>query len=394
MKQVKKVFSVMLVLVMALGLLAGCNDKPADNKPNSGNGGDTAVDTTWYKDSETTFTLTKANQLMGLAELAKTKNFEGKTIKLGADIELNEYSEAILAKWQLGTVLPKNVWTPLGNVDLPFAGIIDGQGYKISGLFVSGAEDGTGFIGTAASTVELKNVKFVNGYIKNTKNKTGIIGAGAGAKVENVYTNLLIESYGNFIGGIIGYYQGAYQQTSEGSAEQWAKGQIIVNNCWFDGTLTTGGYAIGGCVGGQEARSKFVCTNFLSTGTINANVEAEYARAGGIFGWLNWSAEYDIQNCVSTTTVKAAYTGLDAMVGALIGDLGANGLKVTNSYGIGKKVIGRDQKNLGLDSQGILKTADEMKALDIATALPKLEGETASPWEKVDGSAPVLKGLK
>ena len=387
MKQVKKVLSVMLVLVMALGLFTACGEKkePATEKK---------VDTSWYKDSETTFTLTKANQLMGLAELAKEKNFEGKTIKLGADIELNAYDEAILAKWQLGTVQPDNVWTPLGNVDLPFAGIIDGQGHKISGLYVSGAEDGTGFIGTGASTVELKNIKFVNGYIKNTMNKTGIIGSGMGAKVENVYTNLFIESFGNFLGGIVGHYSGGYQQTAEGTADKWAKNPVYISNCWFDGTLSTGGYAIGGFIGGQDARSKCDIINCLSTGTIKANLEDWYARVGGFFGWMNWSAEYNIVNCVSTTTIVSPYTGSDIAAGALIGDLGAGGLTVTNSYGIGKKVIGKDQKNLGLDDKGILKTEDEMKALDIATALPKLEGETASPWEKVDGSAPVLKGLK
>ena len=394
MKQVKKVLSVMLVLVMALGLFTGCegNQEPSGNTPG---GTEAKVDTSWYKDSETTFTLTKANQLMGLAELAKTKNFEGKTIKLGADIELNEYSEAILAKWQLGTVVPDNAWTPLGNADLPFAGIIDGQGYKISGLFVSGAENGTGFIGVAANTVELKNVKFVNGYIKNTKDRTGLIGeAGASIKVENVYTNLLMESYGNFLGGIIGYYTGGYSAVAEGQAEKWAKGTITINNCWFDGTQSTGGYANGGCIGGQDARSKCVITNFLATGTIESTREDEYARAGGVFGWMNWSAEYELTNCVAMPTFKTACTGALNFIGALIGDLGATGLTVTNSYGVYKTVIGKDQKNLGLDSQGILKTADEMKALDIATALPKLEGETASPWEKAEGSAPVLKGLK
>ena len=393
MKQVKKVLSVMLVLVMALGLFTACGDKPSDGGTTGGK--EVKVDTTWYKDSETTFTLTKANQLMGLAELAKTKNFEGKTIKLGADIELNAYDEAILAKWQLGSVQPDNVWTPLGNADIPFAGIIDGQGYKISGLYVSGAEDGTGFIGTAANSVELKNVKFVNGYIKNTQNKTGLIGAaGASIKVENVYTNLLVESYGNFLGGIIGYYKGGYSAVAEGTADKWAKGTIVINNCWFDGKQSTGGYANGGCIGGQESRSKCVITNFLSTGTIASTREDEYARAGGVFGWMNWSAEYVLTNCVSTATFETACTGSLNYIGALIGDLGASGLTVTNSYGVYKTVIGKDQKSLGLDAKGILKTADEMKALDIATALPKLEGETASPWEKAEGATPVLKGLK
>ena len=375
----------MLVLVMALGLFAGC-EKKAEPK----------VDTSWYKDSATTFTLKKANQLMGLAELAKTKNFEGKTIKLGANIKLNDYSEAILAKWQLGTVVPENAWTPLGNADLPFAGNFDGQGYTISGLYVSGAEDGTGFIGIAAKGIEFKNVKFVDGYIKNTKNSTGLIGSGTNCiTVENVYTNLLVESYGNFVGGIIGYYKGGYSAVADGDAANWVDGHVKFINCWFDGTLSTGGYAIGGIVGGQDARSKCEIYNCLSTGTIKSLLEeGNHCRAGAIFGWLNWSAKYFLTNCVAAATIETGYKGSDVMAGALIGDIGASGLTISNCYGVGKTVIGRDQKGYGLDDDGILKTLDEIKALDITTALPKMEGETASPWEAVAGSTPVLKNLK
>ena len=385
MKQVKKVLSVMLVLVMALGLFTGCQPKK-----------EKAVDTSWYKDSETTFTLKKANQLMGLAELAKTKDFAGKTIKLGADIKLNDVNAATMAKWQLGTVQPKNVWTPLGNVDLPFAGIIDGQGHKVSGLYVSWAEDGAGFIGVATSAVELKNIKFVDGMIKNTKNKTGLIGTGVVAKIENVYTNLYVEGSGNFVGGLLGHYTGAFTVQADGVAANWANSYIQILNSWFDGTVSSAGYAKAGFIGGQDARAKVDMINCLATGTINSTREDNYARAGAFFGWMNYSAEYNLVNCVSTAVINSTYTGTDIpdYVGALIGDLGANGLKITNCYGVGKTVIGKDQKNLGLDDDGILKTLDEIKALDVATALPKLEGETASPWQAVQGSTPVLKGLK
>ena len=46
--------------------------------------------TQWYNDSETEFVLTTAGELKGLATLTKTHDFSGKTIKLGADITLNE----------------------------------------------------------------------------------------------------------------------------------------------------------------------------------------------------------------------------------------------------------------------------------------------------------------
>lgn len=399
MKKFKKFLSLALVLTMALGLLAGCNNSSGNGDNDQGGGEkEVKVDTSWYKDAEPTFTLTKANQLMGLAELAKTKNFEGKTIKLGADIELNEYDATLLAKWQLGTVQPANVWTPLGTADLPFAGTFDGQGYKISGLYVNVAEEGAGFIGVGAD-VQLLNTKFVNGYIKSTKNKTGLIGTTTGAKVENVYTNLVVESYGNGVGGIIGWFIGGYtekEHESVGEADGWTKNPIVVNNCWFDGVVGTGGYALGGCIGGQNNRSRVIISNFLSTGTIKANIEEYYSRAGGIFGWMNWEADYQILNSLSVATIEAAYKGGDAYIGAVIGDYGAQpaGPTITNSYAVGKTVIGKDQRNLGLNAKGILKTEDELKAATIETLFPKLTGETESPWQAVEGSTPILKGMK
>lgn len=389
MKQVKKVLSVMLVLVMALGLLAGCK-KPAPEKK---------VDTSWYKDSETTFTLTKANQLMGLAELAKEKDFAGKTIKLGADIKLNDYSEEILSKWRLGTTQPDNIWTPLGNADLPFAGIIDGQGHKISGLYVNGAEKGTGFIGTASYDVELTNIKFVDGYIMNTQVGTGIIGYGIVKKIENVYTNLFVESYGNGVGGFVGAYKGSYSDIAAAEAEGWVKSYMKINNCWFDGTISGGGYAIGGAVGLTDGgRGRTDVTNFLSTGKIITLREDEYARASAVFGWVNNSARYEFKNCLSLATIESAFTGSNNMVGTVMGNLGANPLYIviTNCYGVGDKVCGLANSSGAsfVAPEGLLKTIDEIKALDIATALPKLEGEEASPWEAVSGSTPVLKSLK
>lgn len=55
---------------------------------------DGAVDISWYNDTDREFTLTNPAQLAGLAKLVKEKvTFEGKTIRLGADIYLLRYEE-------------------------------------------------------------------------------------------------------------------------------------------------------------------------------------------------------------------------------------------------------------------------------------------------------------
>ena len=48
------------------------------------------IDTSWYVSTLKEFTLTTAAQLFGFAELSRTIDFKGVTIKLGADIVCNE----------------------------------------------------------------------------------------------------------------------------------------------------------------------------------------------------------------------------------------------------------------------------------------------------------------
>lgn len=394
MNILKQILQTIRIFVMIISLLMGCD---VEIKSPIGNleieGIDVQADTSWYRDWKKTFTLTKASQLMGLSELAQEKDFKGKTIKLGADIALNPADKMEVEKWKQGTEKPSNRWMPLGTTHLPFAGKIDGQGHTISGLFVVGEDEGTGFIGVAATTVELEDIRFVDGYIMSSSDYTGLIGKGLVKRIENVYSNLVIEGMGFGTGGFVGWYEGGYTNKETGDAEKWKHSCMRINNCWFDGEIISTGVAVGGCVGGQEHRARVDITNFLATGKITSKRWDEYGRAGAIFGWMNYSAKYNLTNCISTVKVESDYTGGGNMVGALIGDLGANGLTITNCYGIGTKVAGRNQKGYSL-GDGILKTIDEIKALDVDKALPKLPGEIVSPWRAKKNSAPVLRGLK
>lgn len=56
---------------------------------------DGAVDLSWYNGTDTEFTITTPAQLAGVAELvnSNTTDFDGKTIRLGADISLLRYEE-------------------------------------------------------------------------------------------------------------------------------------------------------------------------------------------------------------------------------------------------------------------------------------------------------------
>lgn len=56
---------------------------------------DGAVDLSWYNGTDTEFTIITARQLAGVAEPvnSNTTDFDGKTIRLGADISLLRYEE-------------------------------------------------------------------------------------------------------------------------------------------------------------------------------------------------------------------------------------------------------------------------------------------------------------
>ncbi len=79
----------------------------------------------WYDENGKEFTLTTADQLFEFAKLSVFYNFEGQTIKLGADIVVNEGNAA---DW--GTQIPDRMWDGVAK----FAGTFDGQGHTISGI--------------------------------------------------------------------------------------------------------------------------------------------------------------------------------------------------------------------------------------------------------------------
>ena len=90
---------------------------------------DGSADTSWYKSNQNTFTLTTAEQLAGLASLVNSGNtFDGKTINLGADLDLSGH------EWTSIGYLKQSTFFDRTEVLRPFKGTFNGAGYTISGL--------------------------------------------------------------------------------------------------------------------------------------------------------------------------------------------------------------------------------------------------------------------
>ena len=336
------------------------------------------VDTSWYTGNASTYTLTTAPQLMGLAELAKTNSFAGVTIKLGADITLNEVDATTLAAWKAGTTTPSRVWTPIGNATTPFAGTFDGQGNSIIGLYLNATSDAAGLFGTTAATAVIKDFELIDSYMKSTKAYLGMIGEGAFVKIENVYTNAIMYTEGNYVGGFIGRVMGA-------------GAEMHISNCWFAGEIiqTVGNVgAVGGFVG-QTAQSTsgdrpiLAFQNCLNTGSLSG-----YNRVGGFIGWHSYGnkqTDNTFDNCLMVGSVTSDNSS--ANKGMFIGHADTSGkTRITNSYTTGDVVAQGGSVSAITYSQDVFKTATELQNAGVATLFP-----SSTAWKDVSGSTPVLK---
>ena len=163
------------------------------------------ADISWYNSEANYFELTTATQLAGLAQLVneKTDNFAGKTISLGADIDLTGHN-----------------FTPIGGLDKEnaFEGVFDGQGHTILGLTENGWELGYyygqtagmglfGWIGDAT----IKNVNIDDAEVSMEAVVMGVVaGYAAGdCTFENItVSNTQIANYNWDTGGIVGQVYG------------------------------------------------------------------------------------------------------------------------------------------------------------------------------------------
>ena len=196
-------------------------------------------------------------------------------------------------------------WVPLGSQSKPFTGTLDGCGYVIRNLTITG---------------------------RNGRNDFGLFGAARNAQIfdlglENVNIKVNSDSQGSTtasnVGGLVGY------------ATSTAGGATVLVNCYVTGTVSfnssgeSAGY-VGGLVGRAETN------RYSSTYGSSVMVSASYNRAkvtgsgyscavdaGGLVGYAHSKDEYGrlgMQYCFNTGAVTAyastAYTTAGGLVGS------------------------------------------------------------------------------
>lgn len=222
----------------------------------------------------------------------------------------------------------ENQWTPIGTDASRFAGVIDGNGYTIEGLYIDSENEGLGLIGycdgavvknltvegtiiglsnqhNAAIAACAYNSIFTNcsttaaTTISALKNTAAIAGYANGVTIDNC-TNYASIKGGKYTGGMAGYVSASAATTITNSTN---------NGILTDGNQTedTSDY-MGGIAGYlQNSSSKIEgCTN--NAGVICSTIE----YVGGIVGANAYGA---INNCTNKASVEG-----DEHVGGICGE--------------------------------------------------------------------------
>ena len=213
-----------------------------------------------------------------------TNSAWGSIFKQTADIDASSTSN-----WAAGAG-----FAPIGNFSTTFTGLYDGQGYKITGLFINRSTKYNGLFGFVSGGT-IKNVKLESVNITGGDNYAGgLIGY---LYISSNATNCC--STGNvsgtfYVGGLIGY-----QDASSAT-----------NGCYSSGSVTGSEGLVGGLMGGSGSTS--TTKNCYSTATVTGTNGA--FSLGGLMGAENSSAD---TNCYSTGVVTGTSGSFN--IGGLIG---------------------------------------------------------------------------
>ena len=230
--------------------------------PSTWNG---TVDTSWYNDIDTEFTLTTAEQFAGLASLVDEGNsFEGKTIYLNADLNLE-------SKDANGEYV---CFEPIGGCrsESPFMGTFDGQGHTISNVY--------------QNTWALNN-----GYYYS-----GELGIGLFGGIENaVIKNLVVDG----------------AEMSGESALCGAVAGVAMGDCTFENITVKNAkvndyqYGAGGVVGWASGNQTYKGIVIDETTTVGSQWGDFGNASGGIIGQANTSGTYHFEDCVIACRIDA-----------------------------------------------------------------------------------------
>ena len=295
----RKIFTLLMALVMLPLVVWGQTTFPTDSWLDY-------ADTDWYTNntSATSYTITTAAQLAGMAKLAiwdqyrGCVTFDGKTITL--DVEGGELD------------LSAHEWFPIGRKSSydgksveAFKGTFDGKGCKIKGLYIDEAGDNASCFGlfghldkNGDGTAEIKDIHIESGHIRAGYRVGGICGYSFGGTIANCSNAITIELHPDaavitHLGGICGQFSGS---TSK------------IENCTNSGDILamdesyTMELKMGGICGSSSVEGDLTSCN--NEGEIRAVIQSN-----GYIGGISGMAEGDVESCYNTGDISVRAIG-------------------------------------------------------------------------------------
>ncbi|WP_239618411.1 beta strand repeat-containing protein, partial [Cohnella mopanensis] len=177
-------------------------------------------------------------------------------------------------------------WVPIGTWDHPFKGHLDGDGYKISGLKITGGSiDNSGLFGYVGMNGYITNVKLENVKISAGNWAGGLVAVNDGGTIENSSASGSVagtRGVGVLIGSNIGTVRNSYAAGSVSGTESVGglagiNGKEILDS--FASVQVNGSLNVGGLVGWQS-QNRAVISNSYASGSVSGS-----EKVGGLVGW-------------------------------------------------------------------------------------------------------------
>lgn len=273
-------------------------------------------DTSWYENNKdaTEFSIGTAAELAGLAALVNgtakdadnnsidAVNFSRKTIKLTADIDLNNQA-----------------WTPIGNengfdAELAFSGTFNGDGYTVSGLNVPDTYF-PGLFGQISTSAVVQNL-IVKGSVTGGDEASGTWAEAAGVAA---YNDGCIQNCG-FYGTVTG--------SSDGSVSVYgltgSMGGGTVKNCWYFKGVGSGADDV---CGGTATNCVIISSAEPMTADKLETLKTAAPDTGKVWSWKAGDAYPTLIDPPKTITMQPIFPDCAAVVTA-----GETVLNAENKY--------------------------------------------------------------
>ena len=216
-------------------------------------------------------------------------NYQGVTVKLAADIDLNSEE-----------------WTPIGTSSAPFNGTFDGDGHTISNLVITGSNSNVGLFGYTTNG-EIKNLTVENALVSGRLN----VGVVAGTPYTSKYTNIKVTGHVEvngmaYVGGVGG--KNAYANWTDITVD-------VDDTSYVKATSTESGTAYRTYVGGVVGFNGEGSHTFKNISS-NIDVIGDVCDVGGVFGIAHYSNKFeniacsgDVINSNSSDPLEETETG-------------------------------------------------------------------------------------